>query len=117
MVKDFRGGDRGRGGRGGGRGFGGGRGGGGGFGGGGNRPFRGPSGIMVELGEFVHVTEKELLFRAVTSKVPKFNTTVFDSGEESRHEFGTINEILGPYSKYVSHGGNTSCFQSFQGKE
>ncbi len=61
----------------------------------------GPSGIMLELGEFIHVAEKELLFRALTPKVPKFNRTVFDSSAESRQEVGTINEILGPFNKYM----------------
>lgn len=61
----------------------------------------GPSGIMVELGEFMHVAEKELLFRAATAKVPKFNRTVFDSSAENRQEVGTINEILGPFNKYM----------------
>jgi H/ACA ribonucleoprotein complex subunit 1 len=93
MVKDFRGGSRGggfRGGRGGDR------------GGRGGRPFVGPSGIMIELGEFMHVTEKELLFRATHPQhVPKFNRTVFDSSAENRKELGTINEILGPFQRYA----------------
>ena len=57
----------------------------------------------LELGEFMHVTEKELLFRATTTKVPKFNRTVFDSDKDNRQDLGTINEILGPYSKYVGY--------------
>lgn len=49
----------------------------------------------------MHVTEKELLFKACTEKVPKFNRIVFDSDRESRNEVGSINEILGPFNKYV----------------
>ena len=62
----------------------------------------GPSGIMIELGEFMHVTEKELLFRATHPQhVPKFNRTVFDSSADNRKELGTINEILGPFQRYM----------------
>ena len=50
----------------------------------------------------MHQSEKELLFQAVTEKVPKFNRMVFDSSDNAnKHEIGTINEILGPYNKYV----------------
>jgi hypothetical protein len=49
----------------------------------------------------MHVTEKELLFKATTEKVPKFNRIVFDSDREVRNEIGSINEILGPFNKYV----------------
>lgn len=53
------------------------------------------------MGSFMHVTEKEMLFKATTEKVPKFNRVVFDSDRESRNEVGSINEILGPFNKYV----------------
>lgn len=50
----------------------------------------------------MHQCEKELLFQAVTEKVPKFNRAVFDSSDNSsKQEIGTVNEILGPYNKYV----------------
>jgi rRNA processing protein Gar1 len=49
----------------------------------------------------MHVTEKELLFKAVTESVPKFNRSVFDSDRDGRQEVGTVNEILGPFNKYV----------------
>ena len=49
----------------------------------------------------MHVTEKELLFKATTPKVPKFNRVVFDSDRDNKQEVGTINEILGPFNKYV----------------
>lgn len=50
----------------------------------------------------MHIAEKEMLFRALTPKVPKFNRVVFDSSADSKQEVGTINEILGPFNKYVS---------------
>jgi rRNA processing protein Gar1 len=49
----------------------------------------------------MHVTEKEMLFKATAEKVPKFNRTVFDSDRENKQEVGTVNEILGPFNKYV----------------
>lgn len=42
-----------------------------------------------------------MLFRAVTSKVPKFNREVFDSSQQNRQRIGTVNEIMGPFNKYV----------------
>lgn len=110
MVKDFGRGGSDRGGRGGGFGGrggprGGGRGGRGGRGG----AFQGPSGIMLEIGEFMHVTEKEMLFRATIENVPKFNRVVFDSGDDRKQQVGTINEILGPFNKYVGDC-NGRCF-------
>ena len=47
------------------------------------------------------MAEKELLFRSVISKVPKFNRVVFDSDREGRQEVGSINEILGPFNRYM----------------
>ena len=71
----------------------------------------GPSGVMVginiyhlmiELGDFMHQCEKEMLFKACTSSVPKFNRQVFNSNDaSSAQEVGTVNEILGPFNKYV----------------
>jgi Ca2+-dependent lipid-binding protein len=61
----------------------------------------------------MHVTEKEMLFRAVTSKVPKFNREVFDSNQQNRQRIGTVNEIMGPFNKYVG-GTKSRCFQWLQ---
>ncbi len=50
----------------------------------------------------MHQCEKELLFKAITEKVPKFNRQIYDSSDNNnKTEVGTVNEILGPYNKYV----------------
>ena len=49
----------------------------------------------------MHVCEREMLFKATTSQVPKFNRTVFNSSDSSKQEVGSVNEIMGPFNQYV----------------
>lgn len=90
---------RGRGG--GGRGGGGrGRGGGGNFrggrgrgGGGGWQRDEGPPEQVVEIGEFLHPSEDDLVCKCTNEKIPYFNAPVF---LENKQQIGKVDEIFGP---------------------
>ncbi|KAK0610505.1 Gar1/Naf1 RNA binding region-domain-containing protein [Bombardia bombarda] len=96
----FRGAPRGRGGgsgfrgRGGG-GFGGGRGGGG--GGYGQRDF-GPPDAVLEMGEFLHSCEGEMVCKSIAfgGKVPHFNAPIY---LENKTAIGKVDEVLGPINQ------------------
>eukprot|EP01098_Paradermamoeba_levis_P005116 TRINITY_DN2173_c0_g4_i2.p1 TRINITY_DN2173_c0_g4~~TRINITY_DN2173_c0_g4_i2.p1 ORF type:complete len:204 (-),score=52.77 TRINITY_DN2173_c0_g4_i2:15-581(-) len=99
----FRGG-RGGGGRGGGGGFrgggGGGYGGGGGGGYGGGGGFKrsydqmsGPPDTVLEMGQFLHPCENQLVCKSTNTKIPKFNSPIY---LENKQEIGKVDEIFGP---------------------
>ncbi|KAK5107220.1 H/ACA snoRNP pseudouridylase subunit [Meristemomyces frigidus] len=94
----FRGGDRG--GRGGGGGFRGGdrsgRGGGGFRGGRGGFAPQGPPDQVLEMGEFMHATEGELVCSSINTKIPYFNAPIY---LENKTSIGKVDEILGPLNQ------------------
>ncbi|KAI1315755.1 H/ACA snoRNP pseudouridylase subunit [Mortierella claussenii] len=90
----FRGGRGGapRGGRGG---FGGGaRGGRGGFGGG--APSFGPPESVLEMGQFMHACEGEMVCKSTNVKIPYFNAPIY---LENKSQIGKVDEILGPMNE------------------
>ncbi|KAI8142194.1 Gar1/Naf1 RNA binding region-domain-containing protein [Fennellomyces sp. T-0311] len=80
--------------RGGGRGgFRGGRGGGrGGFQGG----AQGPPDEVVEMGQFMHACEGEMVCKSINPKIPYFNAPIF---LENKAQIGKVDEILGPLNE------------------
>ncbi|KAJ9142018.1 hypothetical protein NKR19_g7373 [Coniochaeta hoffmannii] len=88
----FRGGSRGRGGGG----FGGGRGGGrGGSGGYGQRDF-GPPATVLEMGQFIHACEGEMVCESINPKIPHFNAPIY---LENKTSIGKVDEVLGPINQ------------------
>ncbi|KAG0366490.1 Gar1/Naf1 RNA binding region-domain-containing protein [Gamsiella multidivaricata] len=82
-----------RGGRGG---FGGGsRGGRGGFGGGGAPSF-GPPESVLEIGQFMHACEGEMVCKSTNVKIPYFNAPIY---LENKSQIGKVDEILGPMNE------------------
>ncbi|KAK6187965.1 hypothetical protein SNE40_005880 [Patella caerulea] len=93
-----RGGGGGRGGRGGGSGRGGGFRGGGGRGGrGGYNRDQGPPETVIELGEYVHPCESDIVCKCTNEKVPYFNAPVF---LENKQQIGKVDEIFGPIKDF-----------------
>ncbi|CAN0071053.1 unnamed protein product, partial [Heterosigma akashiwo] len=97
----------GRGGRGGGRGgfgggrggFGGGRGGrGGGRGRGGRGYDEGPPEYVVELGDFMHPCEGEMVYKLTNEMVPYFNAGAY---LENKTKIGKVDEIFGPVNEIM----------------
>ena len=65
-------------------------------------PVRQPrqaSGVVVELGEYLHSTPEHMLFKSTSSDVPMFNQPVSTS-EKGEPALGKVDEILGPVSHY-----------------
>ena len=86
----FRGGFRG--GRGGSRGGFGGRG-----GARGGRPIQqGPPDTVLEMGEFMHPCEGDVVCRSINTKVPYFNAPIY---LENKTQVGKVDEILGPLNE------------------
>ncbi|KJZ74073.1 hypothetical protein HIM_06522 [Hirsutella minnesotensis 3608] len=77
---------------------GGGRGGGGGFRGGRGGSFApaGPPAQVLEMGEFQHAVEGEMLCRSSNVKVPYFNAPIY---LENKTPIGKVDEILGPINE------------------
>ena len=72
----------------------------GGFGGG-RRRGREPSGIVLELGEFMHSTSKQLVYQAtIHTDVPMFHQVVMSS-KSNGQEIGRVDEIFGPTGNYL----------------
>ncbi|KAK5686076.1 H/ACA snoRNP pseudouridylase subunit [Elasticomyces elasticus] len=99
----FRGGGRGggdRGGRGGGFSRGGDRGGfrGGSRGGGGRGGFQsyGPPDQVLEMGNFLHATEGEMVCSSINTKIPYFNAPIY---LENKTPVGKLDEIFGPLNQ------------------
>lgn len=92
----FRGGSRG--GRGGSRGGFGGRGGArGGRGGFGGRAMpQGPPDSVLEMGEFLHPCEGDVVCRSINTKIPYFNAPIY---LENKTQVGKVDEILGPLNE------------------
>jgi len=94
----FRGGGRGGGGRGGG-GFRGRGGGGGGRGrGGGGWVDYGPPETVVEIGEFIHSAEDDLVCKCTNEKIPYFNAPIF---LDNKQQIGKVDEIFGPIKDFM----------------
>ncbi|VDO61208.1 unnamed protein product [Heligmosomoides polygyrus] len=109
---------RGRGG-GGGRGFGRGGGGGGfrgGRGGGGDRFNQGPPDEVIEVGEFMHTCEDDIVCKTTCGKIPFFNAPIYF---KSKEQIGKIDEIFGSlldngFSVTLSNGVKAASFTSGQ---
>lgn len=72
----------------------------GGFGGN-RRRGREPSGIVLELGEFMHSTTTQLVYRAtIHTDVPMFHQVIMSS-KTNGQELGRIDEIFGPTGNYL----------------
>ena len=70
--------------------------------GGPNRPARdeGPPQELVEVGEVMHSSEdNQLLCKATASRVPWYSKMAY---LENKAEVGTVDEVLGPVSDFVS---------------
>ncbi len=86
-------------GRGRGRGFGsspaggGGRGSYGGYGGYGGQSSYGPPDTVLEMGQFMHASEGDLLCESINPKIPYFNAQIF---LQNKSAIGKVDEILGP---------------------
>lgn len=91
-----------RGGRGGGSSGGGFRGGRGGgrqsFGGGYGGYQQGPPDQVVEMGEFMHACEGEMVCKSTNPKIPYFNAPIY---LENKTQIGKVDEILGPINEVV----------------
>ncbi|KAI3661809.1 hypothetical protein MP638_003817 [Amoeboaphelidium occidentale] len=79
-----------------------GRGGSRGGGGGGNRSFgfapQGPPDRVLELGEFMHPSEGEMVCKSTNTKVPYFNAPVY---LQNKTQIGKVDEILGPINEVM----------------
>lgn len=83
----------------GGPGFGKGKGKGKGFGKGGSFSANmGPPGQIVEVGEFLHAAEDQMVCKCTNEKVPYFNGRIF---LENKAQIGQVDEILGPINSYL----------------
>ncbi|KAF9353405.1 H/ACA snoRNP pseudouridylase subunit [Mortierella sp. NVP85] len=71
------------------------RGGRGGFGGG-SAPSFGPPESVVEMGQFMHACEGEMVCRSTNVKIPYFNAPIY---LENKSQIGKIDEILGPMNE------------------
>ncbi|KAG4443157.1 hypothetical protein IFR05_001389 [Cadophora sp. M221] len=100
--------------------FGGGSGrGGGGFGGRGGRGGfgqrdNGPPDAVLEIGEFQHACEGEMVCESTNTKIPYFNAPIY---LQNKTQIGRVEEILGPinhvyFSVKVSEGIQASSFKS-----
>ncbi|KAK6038374.1 Gar1 protein RNA binding region [Cooperia oncophora] len=99
------------GGRGGGRGFRGGR------GGGGDRSFnQGPPEEVVEVGEFTHTCEDDIVCKCTCGKIPFFNAPLYFKNKE---QIGKIDEIFGSlmdngFSVTLQNGVKAASFKEGQ---
>ena len=63
--------------------------------GGGRRRGREPTGIVLELGEFMHSTPKQMIFKSVMKdNVPMFHQSILNSKTQGA-DLGKIDEIFG----------------------
>lgn len=92
------GGFRGGAGRGGGSGFS--RGGRGSFGSGGRGGFsnfqQGPPDSVLEMGQYMHACEGEMVCKSINTKIPYFNAPIY---LENKNQIGKVDEILGPLNE------------------
>lgn len=101
----------------GGPGFGKGKGKGKGFGGkGGFSANMGPPTQVLEVGEFLHAAEDQMVCKCTNEKVPYFNGRIF---LENKAQIGQVDEILGPINSYMfsvkmQTGMSASSFKSGQ---
>ncbi len=65
----------------------------------GGRRRREPSGIVLDMGTFMHSAGEKLVFKAKISDVPMFNQSVLNS-QKNGQEIGRIDDILGPVDSY-----------------
>jgi len=76
----------------------------GGFGGGGGRGGRGgfqqrdmgPPATVLEMGEFMHACEGEMVCKSINTKIPHFNAPMY---LENKTSIGKIDEVLGPINQ------------------
>jgi H/ACA ribonucleoprotein complex subunit 1 len=120
LIMSFRGNSRGGRGGGGGGGFSrGGRGGGGGGGGYGGRPSYGDSGppdTVIEVGQFLHNCETDMVCKSTQDKVPYFNAPIY---LENKSKIGKVDEIFGPINEVyfavkLDNGINAGSFKAEQ---
>lgn len=58
----------------------------------------GPPEFVVELGQFIHACEGEMVYRCTNEKVPYFNAPVF---LENKTAIGKVDEIFGPTNEMM----------------
>ncbi|AQZ09263.1 GAR1 (YHR089C) [Zygosaccharomyces parabailii] len=75
---------------------GGGRGGRGGFRSGGRPIPQGPPDTVLEMGEFLHPCEGEIVCKSINTKIPYFNAPIY---LENKTQVGKVDEILGPLNE------------------
>ncbi|KAL2114986.1 hypothetical protein VTJ04DRAFT_10649 [Mycothermus thermophilus] len=78
------------------RGRGGGPGGRGGRGGFQARPDMGPPASVIEMGEFLHACEGEMVVKSTNPKIPHFNAPIY---LENKTAIGKVDEVLGPINQ------------------
>ncbi|KAF9914368.1 H/ACA snoRNP pseudouridylase subunit [Lobosporangium transversale] len=66
----------------------------GGFGGG--APSFGPPESVLEMGQFTHACEGEMVCKSTNSKIPYFNAPIY---LENKSQIGKVDEILGPMNE------------------
>ncbi|KAH8904593.1 Gar1-domain-containing protein [Coniochaeta sp. PMI_546] len=69
-----------------------GRGGGGGYG---QRDF-GPPATVLEMGQFIHACEGEMVCESINPKIPHFNAPIY---LENKTSIGKVDEVLGPINQ------------------
>lgn len=58
----------------------------------------GPPAQVVEVGEFLHAAEDQMICKCTNEKVPYFNGRIF---LENKAQIGQVDEILGPINSYM----------------
>ncbi|AMD19777.1 HCL374Cp [Eremothecium sinecaudum] len=63
----------------------------------GGRPaFQGPPETVIEMGQFIHDCEGDIVCRSINTKIPYFNAPIF---LENKTQIGKVDEILGPLNE------------------